>query len=204
MIKQISNGVKKIIFISILITAVILPAFVLANGDHDLSLEDVLGEIMSSQNVDNTASINCQEVTDEQFEGLGEAVMGIIHPDEQQHELMDQMMGGEGSESLRSMHIVMGQNYLGCGSGMMGMPMINMMSGGMMNFGFAPFGWFGWVFMVLFWILVIIGIVALIKWFINQSRGEPKGRSVLDILKERYAKGEISREEFEEKKEDLI
>lgn len=65
-------------------------------------------------------------------------------------------------------------------------------------------GWsFMWIFMLLFWMLVILGIFALIRW-LSQS-GEPRGDGkALEILKERYAKGEIGKKEFEEKKKDLI
>jgi putative membrane protein len=70
-------------------------------------------------------------------------------------------------------------------------------------------GWFGGIFMIIFWILIIIGLVFLIKWLIQNTRAE-SGRTfshssrAIDILKERYAKGEINKQEFEEKKKDLL
>jgi len=69
-------------------------------------------------------------------------------------------------------------------------------------------GWwmmFGGIWMVLFW----GGIIALIVWGIKKlterggSGSGTERRSPLDIAKERYAKGEISKEEFEQIKKDL-
>ena len=70
------------------------------------------------------------------------------------------------------------------------------------------FGW-GWsmpLMMVLFWGLVIWGIVALVRGrgACCVSSEQNSGESALDILKKRYAKGEIYKEEFETKKKDLI
>jgi putative membrane protein len=68
-------------------------------------------------------------------------------------------------------------------------------------------GGFGGILMVVFWILILVGLIFLIRWLI-QSTGRDKttgsgGNGALEILKERYAKGEIDKEEFESKKKDL-
>ena len=71
------------------------------------------------------------------------------------------------------------------------------------TYGFG-IGWsFMWIFMLLFWVLVILGIFALIRWLAQGGESRNGGRA-LDILKERYAKGEIDKKEFEERKKDLI
>jgi putative membrane protein len=78
---------------------------------------------------------------------------------------------------------------------------------GMMGWGFGM-GWFGLMMMVFFWILIIVAIIFLIRWFAVSSRvgshGQKPEETALEILKKRYARGEIKKEEFEEKKRDLV
>lgn len=64
----------------------------------------------------------------------------------------------------------------------------------------------GW-WMMPFWIIVIVAVIFLIKWLAERGKSEgevsPRQESPLDILKKRYARGEIDKEEFEQKKRDL-
>jgi putative membrane protein len=67
-------------------------------------------------------------------------------------------------------------------------------------------GWgMGWI-MLLFWILVLVGLILIIKWLLQMTSGDKKltgsGRAI-DILKERYARGEIDKAEFLAIKKDL-
>ncbi len=82
-----------------------------------------------------------------------------------------------------------------------------MMPGGMMGGGWwgAGYGLFGMLFMLLFWILIIVGVVLIIRWLIGEAKPTQSGHSEtpLDILKKRYASGEITKEQYESMKRDL-
>jgi putative membrane protein len=84
------------------------------------------------------------------------------------------------------------------------------MGPGMMG-GYGFMGWFGGIFTIVVWILIIVGLVLLIRWLVQATRSEPGASAgagastsrALEILRERYARGEIDKAEFEEKKKDL-
>jgi putative membrane protein len=63
-------------------------------------------------------------------------------------------------------------------------------------------GWwvFGAIMMILFW----GGLIALVIWGINRTRqGTGGGPTPLEIAKQRYARGEITKEQFEEIKRNI-
>lgn len=76
---------------------------------------------------------------------------------------------------------------------------------GMMG-GFGGWSIAGLIIGIVFWVLMVVFIISLIRWVAGGShshRWEGKN-SAVEILKERYAKGEIKKEEFEEKMKDLM
>jgi putative membrane protein len=68
-------------------------------------------------------------------------------------------------------------------------------------------GWFGGIFMIIFWILILVGLVFVIRWLIQTTSKKGDGSSgesrAMDILKERYARGEIDKTQFDSMKRDL-
>lgn len=66
----------------------------------------------------------------------------------------------------------------------------------------AMFGGYMWVF----WLAVLIAVVLVLKWILTPAspRSEPHSETPIDILRKRYARGDISKEEFEEKKRSLL
>ncbi|MFQ5997053.1 MAG: SHOCT domain-containing protein [Dehalococcoidales bacterium] len=82
--------------------------------------------------------------------------------------------------------------------------------GGWGMMGPGMMGGFGWmwlmpVFSILFLGLIIWAVVLLVRG-LSESRSteSSKADSALEVLKKRYARGEINKEEYEEKKKDLV
>lgn len=84
------------------------------------------------------------------------------------------------------------------------------MMGGYGGYGGGFFG-VGIVFMLIFWILLILGIAAFLKWAAGHKKlggccghdKEKSADSALEVLRQRYARGEIDKNKFEEMKKDL-
>jgi putative membrane protein len=75
--------------------------------------------------------------------------------------------------------------------------------GPMMGYGgWGPLG-FLWPLLWLVVILIVVGAIVRARHHGHRHWWHDHGNSALDILKERYAKGEIDKKEYEEKKKDL-
>ncbi len=72
------------------------------------------------------------------------------------------------------------------------------------NYGYGMMGSGGMLFGLIIWIIIIVGAYLLIKYLIEQNKvSGGKEKSALEIAKERYARGEITKEEFEEIKKSI-
>lgn len=60
--------------------------------------------------------------------------------------------------------------------------------------------WGMWILFIISWIFIILGIAAIIRWFNTTTTDE---ESPVEILKKRYAKGEISKEDYEKMKKEI-
>lgn len=144
---------KKFLIVIILVISI---NFVYAHGEETFAqAENIIKE-----------KISCNKLTDYQLEILGDYFMEQMHPGEL-HEIMDERMGGESSESLRQVHINMGQVFY-CGEhGISSGNMMNVMMGREMM-GYYRYNnnydqSYYWIFLIIIIIFLILLIVLLIK-----------------------------------------
>ena len=146
---------KKIL--SIFLVIVLFSFTIIAQEEHDFS--------EAKQLIDS--GVSCDILTNEQLEKIGDYYMEQMHPGEA-HEYMDEMMGGEGSEGLRQVHINIAKRIY-CNENLYGM-----MGGGDMMAGnyYGGYNIFGW----LFTILVITILVLTILLLINKLKGQGRNK----------------------------
>jgi len=208
---------------AVMITLILLlTCFVGVYAAEIKSIDTIMSEIRIEQGVKDNKQINPNRVSQTKLEELGDSVMEAMIGNSEVHEQMDLRHGGEGSASLTALHIRIGYNYLvGYPDGMMNLMSSGMMMGsnkpwnanrsngwdGMMGYSgyHGIMGYFGWGGMIMgflifitFLVILIILIKRLVRKPLNKSTETP-----LDILKRRYALGEITKDDYERMKEDL-
>jgi putative membrane protein len=73
----------------------------------------------------------------------------------------------------------------------------------MQYWGYHGYGYGMGFVMVIFWVLVIIGAVYLVRYLARGSLRHEQEEAPLDIIKKRYARGEITKDEYDRMKRDL-
>ncbi len=176
---------KKII--SLLLLLLVSVSFSFAHTDHSEH-----GDFEQAEAIVN-AQIPCSDLTDDQLEIVGDYLMEQMHPGER-HSIMDDMMGGEGSESLRGMHIQLARSIYCTGNadtvvskdkddvtdmvsggmmsskgaepGMMGGAMMGMMEGSSASgYQMSTMGLFGMGVAWLVYMALLAFIFAVIFWW---------------------------------------
>ncbi len=154
-----------------LVALLALPGSAIAAEEHDFSDAVFLIE----------SKVSCDELSDDELEMIGDYYMEQMHPGDA-HAAMDEMMGGEGSESLRQVHISLGRRFY-CGeqsamsAGMMNMMMgrgMDIFGGGTMMNGFGMMGTFGMGLAGVFYFVLGAFVFSLIFWWTYTLVAKPK------------------------------
>lgn len=129
-------------------------------------------EFVEAKNLINQ-KVSCDSLNQGQMEQIGDYLMEQMVPGVA-HTQMDQMMGGEGSESLRQAHIFMARRWY-CGDAA-GFSMMGMMMGsgypyisgrGFSMMGAGYYGWFN-ILQILGIVFLISGIAVFIKYLFKK------------------------------------
>lgn len=213
---------KRIVIITMILAFVFTAAIAVYADDMQLkSVGDILTEIQQEQGVASTDKINPDSVSQAKLEELGDSVMEAMIGNTEMHDQMDIRLGGDGSASLTAFHTRLGYNYLvGYPNGMMSLMTAGMMgpngtsngnnwggmmgnsnyrgSGGMMGY----LGWGGMLMGLIVLILFMVILFFIMRAFVKKPSAASL-ESPLDILRKRFAAGEITQEEYEKMIEHL-
>ena len=143
------------------------------DGVTGQTLQTAVSTLLQKYKVSSIQNLDCNKVTNPDFEKFGDVVMGAMAGNEQSHSAMEKRMGGEGSQTLKNAHIKMGQRYLGCANGMRGG--VGHMMGygygrGMMGGGYNPWSLLGLVTWLALLSFLITGTVFFWKQIKNQKK----------------------------------
>lgn len=195
----INTAMKKILIGIVLLLALFVSGHVVlaqANDTGDATIdalakkEDIttgLNEIFKSQNINTIANIDCSKITDDEYRAVGDGYMSTFFADPKEHADFHTKLGGELSPEVQTMHLNLGRAYLGCWANFHSGPVFMPMMGGVMGSALYPaygkmqlslllgngtysgFSIFGWVTIILSWILLVLGIIALGKYLTKKK-----------------------------------
>lgn len=222
------HTLKKTLILTLSVIFLLTGAMLWAQEEgHGRAADVIINEIKQNQSVESITQIDPDLVSPALLEELGDAVMALMIGDEQQHEWMDEMMGGEGSEQLASVHRWLAYDYLQnngnlatWGPGMMGNRNFNWQDrdwnygpGRMMGrrnldwqnsswnydsnrmMGWSGL-WWGWIVVTI--VIIIVIVVVVVALFRPRRSSTKDSHDPLEILRRRYAEGNISREEYQQ------
>lgn len=217
---------------SLLAISLIAGGFCLVNNSFaekaKSSPEAIVEELLESQNTSEVTELECERISDQMFERLGKAVAWSTHSDTSDFTMMHRMMGGRNSETTRNWYRRMGARYLGCLPGSVTGAMRptrpwpwseweNSFEYGDAGYQgdyrgrggpFTPWGhremMYGWGNIIV-WILIGIAVILATVLAVKSAQSPDKSREekARDILEKRYARGEISQDEYRRIKHDI-
>ena len=211
---------SSILLAAIMLLVFLIPFSVMAEEMAIRPVEDVLAEIRQEQGAATNEQIDVTKVSSEKLEELGDSVMEELIGNHAMHERMDARLGGEGSEALADYHRTLATKYLtGAPLGMMGgmwrgpRTGIDGRAGNyMMGNGWMGIGWIVAILVGLF-VLAAIGLIIFLiarighgsmRSGVNHNGGQSEiSTNALNVLAERYARGEIDDDEYARKKAEL-
>jgi uncharacterized membrane protein len=211
------NGVKdmKKILMIVMIAGLIFGSLIIASAASDApkSIDTVIAEIRQEQNVQNNDKIDVKAVSQAKLEELGDSVMEAVIGNSAAHDRIDNRLGGDGSASLTAVHVRIGTDYLN------GVPisMMSFMGSGMMGYAYSANNGSNPVIYtanaeVPYWIWIIAGagllILMIIAAIIIILAAKRTPYSIpddpnMELLKIRYAKGELTHEQYKRMSENL-
>jgi putative membrane protein len=201
MIKKISEKLKKIILIltvfALMLNIAVYNVFALENTDlnpNTIRGRDIMSQMMGANY--NSSNDFMEEImgskgTQSMYEMMGKiTASGLTVSDTQPLGSFITACQAQSTGNYRTEGMMGGWNWDGTAQTGMGV-------GGL-------FLVFGGIIMIVFWVIIILAAIALIRWLINFLKGSGTSSKAIEILKEKYAKGEITKKEFEAKKKDLM
>ncbi len=221
---------KYIVIVTTLMLIVLFP--VAADSESHQDLDTLVPHLLSEYGVTDIADLDPSQVSSEDLAMLGDSVMDELIGNEWRHEMMDAMYGGEGSAQLDAYHSDLARSFIlsggdlnstyggGYGYGMRGMSRGGFFGGNRGGYGYSrPFAGEGmpgtfeyyhnnlypymWIIHIILAVIIIAGIIVTI---VLVRKGKKKGNSSeyhMLILKQRFAAGQMSAEEFDRRRKIL-